>query len=511
MGPSKIEEPNTSSSLSGLRRLKLKAAQIRLFYAQSGIGSMGAFLGAVILGGALWKVVSHDRIVVWVLAYGALFLGRHYLIRSFHRQERDDEEVIRWGKWHTLVVSAGGLLWGVAGVWLFPQDSILHQFLLSIFVAGIAAASAVIYSPTKDYAANLLLALLPVSGRFIYEFDEFHVIIGGVILLFAGALLLTGGKMHRVYADSFRLRYDKEELVADLKDEIARRDRLEAELKRARDELEVRVEERTAELKTMNRTLKQEIVERKRAEEALRESEEKYRSLVETISDVIFQINSQGVVTYISPVVRDAFGYEAEEVIGKNFVEFVHPEERELLLKRFSELNAGVERPLEYRVAAKSGDTRWVRTHTKLIVKENTFDGAQGTLIDITERKRAEELALQAVRLRSVADLSSGVAHHFNNLLQIVMASTSLSLADLESGDLSEVKTNLEKMLDAASLGAETVKRLQTFANIRTDVTREEGDIRYRRYCQKCRGILETLVEGGTRKEGDQDRPAIGP
>ena len=66
---------------------------------------------------------------------------------------------------------------------------------------------------------------------------------------------------------------------------------------------------------------------------------------------------------------------------------------------------------------------------------------------DITDRKRLEELALQSARLRAVADLSSGVAHHFNNLLQIVMASTSLSLADLESGDLSEIKTNLEKML----------------------------------------------------------------
>ena len=81
-----------------------------------------------------------------------------------------------------------------------------------------------------------------------------------------------------------------------------------------------------------------------------------------------------------------------------------------------------------------------------------------------------EELALQSARLRAVADLSSGVAHHFNNLLQIVMGSASLSLADLESGDLSEIKTNLEQMLEAAALGAETVKRLQTFANVRADV-----------------------------------------
>jgi PAS domain S-box-containing protein len=477
MEPNETVEPNTSLSFSGLRPTKLRAAQIRLLHAQSGIGSIGALLGAMILGGALWTVVSHERIVVWVLAYAGLFLGRYYLIHSFHSRKQDDDAVVTWGKWHTLVVNAGGLLWGVAGVWLFPQDSILHQFLLSIFVAGITAAGAVIYSPTKDYAGNILLALLPLSGRFIYEFDEFHVTIGGVILLFAGALLLTGRKMNGVYADSLRLRYDKEEFVEDLKHEIGRRDRLEVELKRARDELEVRVEERTAELKTLNRTLEQEIVERKRAEEGLRESEEKYRSLVETISDVIFQINSRGVVTYVSPVIRDVFEYEAEEVIGKTFVEFVHPEDRELLLKRFSELNVGIERPLEYRVATKSGETRWVRTHTKPTIKENTFDGAQGTLIDITDRKRTEELALQSARLRSVADLSSGVAHHFNNLLQIVIGNTSLSLADLESGHLSEIKTNLEQMLHAATRGADTVKRLQTFADMRAGVTESEGAV----------------------------------
>jgi len=96
---------------------------------------------------------------------------------------------------------------------------------------------------------------------------------------------------------------------------------------------------------------------------------------------------------------------------------------------------------------------------------------------DITDRKRLEELALQSARLRAVADLSSGVAHHFNNLLQIVMGSASLSLADLESGDLSEIKTNLEQMLEAATLGAGTVKRLQTFANMRADVTEGEAAV----------------------------------
>ncbi|MDQ1240539.1 MAG: two-component system, cell cycle sensor histidine kinase and response regulator CckA, partial [Thermodesulfobacteriota bacterium] len=133
------------------------------------------------------------------------------------------------------------------------------------------------------------------------------------------------------------------------------------------------------------------VSKRKEYEEALRASAEKYRSLVESISDVIFEIDLRGVVTYISPIVRNVFGYEAENLIGKTFLEFVHPEDSGLLIKRFSELTKGVEYPLEYRLVAKSGEVRHVRTYTKPIIKEKTFDGARGTLIDITDRHRAEE------------------------------------------------------------------------------------------------------------------------
>ena len=133
---------------------------------------------------------------------------------------------------------------------------------------------------------------------------------------------------------------------------------------------------------------------------------------------------------------------------------------------------------IEYRVQHKEGGWRdWVARGAA--VKDASGKPLRwiGAVTDITDRKRIEELALQSARLKSIADLSSGVAHHFNNLLQIVIGNTSLSLADLESGDLSEIKTNLEEMLAAATLGAGTVKRLQTFANMRADVTEGEGAI----------------------------------
>ncbi len=76
-------------------------------------------------------------------------------------------------------------------------------------------------------------------------------------------------------------------------------------------------------------------------EKKLRESEVRYRNLVESISDVVYAIDSSGVLTYISPVVKNTLGYEPDELIGRQFLEFVHKEDQDLLMRRFSETPRG--------------------------------------------------------------------------------------------------------------------------------------------------------------------------
>ncbi len=488
METNKIAELHASPSLSDQKRKKLKAAQTRLLFAQSGIGSLGAFLGAVVLGGALWSVVSHDRIVIWLIAYLALFLGRHCLIYFFHKQERDEDAVIKWGKWHTLALSAGGLMWGMAGVWLFPKDSVLHQFLLAIFVAGIGAASIVVYSPTKDYAFNLLPALLPLSGRFIYEFDQFHVITGGVILLFAGVLLLTGRRIHAIYADSLTLRYDKEGLVGDLKQEIIARDRLQAELQTAHDELEIRVNARTNELKALNRTLEQEIVERKQVEEELRKSEEKYRMLADNATDMVWTLDLATLkFTYVSPSVQKIRGYTPEEATALPLEKTLTPDSyskavtnlgEEIERDRDPDVNPDRIRLVELREFCKDGSIIETEARIKFLRDVNGVPtGLLGITRDITDRKRAEELAIQTERLKAINDLAGGVAHNFNNLLQMVMGGIDLALIDLEMGNLSEPKQTLQQVLQVSRSGAATVKRLQSFAQFGDRIRPAEGEV----------------------------------
>jgi len=135
----------------------------------------------------------------------------------------------------------------------------------------------------------------------------------------------------------------------------------------------------------------EDITERKRAEEALGLSEEKYRELVENINEVIYSVDNKGVVKYISPIIESISGYKPSEVLGHSFTEFVYQEDIPRVVKRFREILAGDKTPTECRLLAKSNEIRWIRASTKPVLKGNKLIGLQGSLSDITERKQAEE------------------------------------------------------------------------------------------------------------------------
>ncbi|MCX5823723.1 MAG: PAS domain S-box protein, partial [Deltaproteobacteria bacterium] len=136
------------------------------------------------------------------------------------------------------------------------------------------------------------------------------------------------------------------------------------------------------------------------------ESAEKYRSLVENIRDVIYELDSQGVVLYISPAIRDLLGYDSAEIVGKNFIELAHKDDQNSLSEWFSELRKGREDPSEYRILNKSGELRWARTKTRPIMEDGLFKGAHGILIDVTDQRRMEE-ALRMLAVRNEAILAA--------------------------------------------------------------------------------------------------------
>ena len=133
------------------------------------------------------------------------------------------------------------------------------------------------------------------------------------------------------------------------------------------------------------------VTEREETQQALQESEEEYRDLVENINEVIYTVDADGIITYISPVVEALGGYAPSELIGHPLTDFVYPDDLPGLIESFQKTIRGQLEPYEYRVLTKSGQIRWARSSSRLIREDGQIVGLRGSLIDITKRKQAEK------------------------------------------------------------------------------------------------------------------------
>lgn len=135
----------------------------------------------------------------------------------------------------------------------------------------------------------------------------------------------------------------------------------------------------------------EDITEKKKAEAALRISRENYRSLVENLNEILFVVDTAGVITYLTPNIRSIIGYSASDLTGKHYTRFVHPDDRAERSRGLHSLLAGNERPSEYRILKKGGGFIWVRTNGRPVVTNGKVTGVQGIMTDITSLKAMEE------------------------------------------------------------------------------------------------------------------------
>lgn len=133
------------------------------------------------------------------------------------------------------------------------------------------------------------------------------------------------------------------------------------------------------------------ITERKRAEEALWQTQENYRTLVENINDVIFTVDLEGRFTYLSPVIEQISTFKIKDCLGQPFISFVHPDDVSVLIMNYQKTLAGQGTPAEYRVLDKNGEALYVRVSSRLLYENQVLIGMTGVLSDITRQKHAEE------------------------------------------------------------------------------------------------------------------------
>ena len=215
----------------------------------------------------------------------------------------------------------------------------------------------------------------------------------------------------------------------------------EEALRRAHDELERRVEERTAELSRANTLLTREIADRERAEAALRTSERLYRQLTEGILEAIVVADERGRIKLFNPAAQRAFGYAEREVLGQPLSLLMPPDDREAheqALRCYVETREArsIGRTTERQGRRKGGE---VFPLELLLSAIELPEGIVflGAIHDLTERRRMQAMIVQAEKLASLGLLSAGVAHEINNPLAYV--ANNLAVLERDCRALSEV------------------------------------------------------------------------
>jgi len=236
-------------------------------------------------------------------------------------------------------------------------------------------------------------------------------------------------------------------------------------LRQEHDQLELRVQERTAELASANLSLRNEVAERKQVEEALRQSEDRFRTIFEKAAYGMVTTAPDGSFLQVNPAFCQMVGYSESELLKMKMADTIHPEDREVTRRLLEEVNTGHRQLIDVEKRYIRKDRLIVWGHTTAVW---LFDAArkpiQSVVLvqDITNRKSLEEQLRQAQKMEAVGRLAGGVAHDFNNLLTAILGHSELLLSSLEPHDPS--RKDVEEIKKGGEMAAALTRQLLAFS-----------------------------------------------
>jgi diguanylate cyclase (GGDEF)-like protein/PAS domain S-box-containing protein len=338
---------------------RVYAERVRLLYRLSRPAYVGTLVNSSILVFALWGVVSSTLLGAWLCIMFIVTGARYLLYRAHAGIQPPDEEAPRWASRFIVGAGAAGFLWGLAGSVLYPLSSLPHQFLVIFLVGGMTMVAMVVLAPVRQaFYAFVFPALVLVCATVFLQGTTLHLFMGAMIVVYMLLVLITVPIITRMMTDALQVKFENAALVERLSD--------------------------------ANRELSGRIGAQQRAEEVLKQSEQRYRQLFEA-NPVPMWIRDERTldILAVNEAALQSYGYSREEFLKLRTADFWAEDDRDRYLDIISR-----------RVPHERGTGRWRhRRRDGAIFEVETvshpceLDGRSARLTmvhDITERQRAE-------------------------------------------------------------------------------------------------------------------------
>jgi signal transduction histidine kinase/CheY-like chemotaxis protein len=232
-------------------------------YANANLGVVVNIMAATILGGLQWRIVPKSVVIGWWLYITLVSAVRYAFARRYWQAAPSPTHISKWRAVFTAVVGLTGVGWGAAGILLYPAAHLTNQVFLVFVLGGMMLGASSTLAPRPEaFLAFLIPAGFTPAIRLFLEGDETHFAMGLLAAVFTLATLITTRRMYRMVDSSLRLQLENRDLVDDLR--TANQET--AALNQA---LELRVQQRTAELHQSAEQLRAEIAQREQTEEEL--------------------------------------------------------------------------------------------------------------------------------------------------------------------------------------------------------------------------------------------------
>ena len=412
--------------------MNLEAEQVRRLYSQGTIGLVGTIINGLFVVFIVGQRSHWETVLAWFLCLLAVAIIRFIDIKRFARIPAKNKDCALWRNRFVVLTLLSGMIWGSAGVLAAFNNAAPYYPFIAFIQGGLVAGTVGIYTIyLPAFAVFAVPALLPTVVVFFMEQTELGFAMASLVLLFLVLMAATARRLNRELTEGIRLQLERVSLVSDLKTEISERKTAQDELEKSKNQVEQQVSIRTAELNTAIKQLNDEILERRKAELSLKESERKFRELVENINDVIYVTDGMGALTFISPAVERLLGYQPEELMGRRLEELVHENDKSAVTGRFTHSKQDDTTPLLFRMLTKDGAIRWVQASNRPYVSDAQRVQIRGSLSDITDTKNLEARLQQAKKMEAIGRVAGGVAHDLNNILSGVVGFPDLLLNDL--------------------------------------------------------------------------------